>query len=131
MKRIITILLFSCLAILTKPVAAQTVFAPAKDTATNAETVDLTLKVPGTFTVCTVQLDITKLTGTTAGTAFLQGSVNGTGYNTVPGTDTLTLANASATKFWVLNKSNFLYYRIRTVATGSQSTSLVGTVLTR
>lgn len=131
MKRIVTILLFSCFALTVHTVSAQTALLPAKDTATNAETVDLSLRVAGLYNVLTFQLNVIKLTGTTAGTAFVQGSLDGVNYNTVPGTDTLTLANASTTKAWVLKRSDFLFYRVRTVATGTQTTSVAALALYR
>lgn len=131
MKRIVTILFIAFVAIAAKPAKAQTAFSPVKDTITNAETVDLTLRISGLYNVLTLQLNILKLTGTTAGTAFVQGSLDGSNYNTIPGTDTLTLANASQSKAWVLKRSDFLFYRIRTVGTGTQSTSVAGLALFR
>lgn len=110
---------------------AQTALLPATDTLTNAETVDLSLKIPGSNNVLTFQLNAVKISGTTAGSAFLQASLDGTNYLTVPGTDTLTLANSNNYKFWVLDRSNFLYYRIRVVGTGTQSTQLKGIALYR
>jgi hypothetical protein len=131
MKKIITLALFGAITITGYSVKAQSAFLPAKDTITNAETVDLSLRISGDYNVLTLWLDVIKLTGTTAGTAFVQGSLTGVNYVTIPGTDTLTLANASVSKAWVLKRSDFLFYRIRTVGTGTQSTSVAGLALFR
>lgn len=110
---------------------AQSAMSPDPDTLTNAATRDLTLRVPGSNNVLTFQLNVKKLSGTTAGTAFVQGSLDGVNYFTLSGTDTLTMANSDNYKSWVLPRSNFLYYRIRVVGTGTQSTQLKGIVLYR
>ena len=111
---------------------AQSALLPSPDTLTNAATRDLTLKVPGAFNeVQTFQLNVVKISGTVAGTAFVQGSLDGVNYFTLPGTDTLTLTNGNNAKAWVAGKSNYLFYRIRTVGVGTQSAQLKAWVLNR
>jgi hypothetical protein len=131
MKAIVAILCILMMSVCGITAYAQTAMTPATDTVTNAATRDLSLKIPGTNAVLTFQLNVVKLSGTTAGTAFVQGSLDGVNYVTLPGSDTLTLANASVTKAWVQPRSNFLFYRIRVVGSGTQSTQLKGLALYR
>lgn len=131
MKRIVTILPFACFAFIANT-HAQTALTPATATVTDAGTQNLAIKIPGSWTDLTFQLNVTKVTGTPAGTAFLQGSLDGVNYATVPGTDTLTLTNvASITKVWALNRSRFLFYNVKVVGTGTQSTTVGALYLSR
>ncbi len=134
MKKLIAIGVIAAL-VFTMPTFAQTntatVMSPALDTLTNVDTSNLVLKVPGSNNILTVQLNVVKLTGTTAGTATLQGSLDGLNYKDIKGADTLTLANASQVFHWVQPRSNYLYYKVRTLGTGTQSTQLKAYLLFR
>lgn len=112
---------------------AATQMTPALDTITNVDTSYLILRLPGAKNILTAQLDVTKISGTTAGSATLQGSLTGvaSSYNDIKGADTLTLTNVSRSYHWVQPRSNFLYYRIRTLSTGTHSTQLKGFILNR
>jgi hypothetical protein len=132
MKKIVALLCFSLFAFtgLTK---AQTVMSPALDTITNTDTSYLALRINGAQPILTFQLDVTKLTGTTAGTATVQASLTGTSasYNDIKGSDTLTLTNASRSYQWVQPGSKFLYYRIRVLSTGTHTDQVKGFALFR
>lgn len=103
------------------------------DTTTNAATTYLTAKVstPGTLTV---QLSATKVSGTVAGSASLQASIDGANtpgnWFAVPGTDTLTFTDGNNSKVWTVS-SNALAYRIRYVTTGTNKTAPKGFYLIR
>lgn len=113
-------------------VQAQTALSPTTDTLTNAATRDLTVKIPGAYNeVLTFQLNVVKISGTTAGSAYVQGSLDGVNYFTLPGTDTLTLANNNNFKSWVVAKSQYLHYRVHVVGSGTQSTQLKAWALYR
>ncbi len=111
---------------------SQSALIPSPDTLTNVDTSNMILKIPGAYNdVLTFQLNVIKLSGTTAGSAYVQGSLDGANYFTLPGTDTLTFANSNNFKVWVLPKSQFLWYRVRATGSGTQSTKLNSMVLFR
>lgn len=111
---------------------AQSNMSPATDTLTNVDTSNMVLRIPGAYNeVLTFQLNVRKLSGTTAGTAYVQGSLDGVNYFPLPGSDTLTFANSNNYKAWVLAKSQFLWYRVRCIGSGTQSTELKALVLYR
>lgn len=86
---------------------------------TNADTSYLTYRIPATYGAVAMQLVITKTSGTVAGTAIPQGSLDGTNYVDIS-TDTFTLANqATNTYIWKFDKTYYLYYRIFVKATGT------------
>lgn len=121
-----------CLILCAAVSKAQSALAPSPDTLTNVDTSNMILKIPGAYNeVLTFQLNVTKLSGTTAGSAYVQGSLDGVNYFTLPGTDTLTFANSNNFKVWVLPKSQFLWYRVRAIGSGTQSTKLNSLVLFR
>jgi len=85
-------------------------------------TTDLIKAAPATGT--TVEFKVVRLSGTTAGTATLQGSMNGTDWNalTTPNTATAlatyTVANAaSAFYVWNISSSPYPYLRVSWTAT--------------
>lgn len=111
---------------------AQTALTPVTDTLTDAGTRNLTIKISGAYNdVLTFQLNVVKINGTTAGSAYVQGSLDGVNYFTLPGTDTLTLTNGNNFKGWVAGKSNYLFYRVHVVGSGTQSTQLKAWALFR
>lgn len=88
------------------------------DTAINADAVNLSFQSPGYADVTTVQLNIIKISGTVAGSAYVQGSLDNVNWFTV--SDTLTLADATQVKIWALGTAQHLYYRVRVVTSGTQ-----------
>lgn len=110
---------------------AQTLMAPAADTTTNADTVYLVSpKLTSSYDVVTVQLNVTKISGTVAGNAEIQASLDGVNYSTVA-EDTLTLTNGNSSKIWALGRSDYLYYRVRVATSGTQSSAARGIILYR
>lgn len=95
-------------------------------TMTNTGTVNITQTVVGIYDRVSLQVVVTKYSGTVGGTCILQGSIDGTNYKDV-NTDTLTLANQTTnTKIWVLEGSPFYYYRIQCIGTGTMSAQAKG-----
>lgn len=95
-------------------------------TITNAATVNLTQTVVATYDRVSIQVVITKYSGTVAGTCILQGSIDGTNFKDI-GTDTLTLANQTTnTKVWVVENSNFYYYKVVCTGSGTMSAQAKG-----
>lgn len=104
------------------------------DSITNTGTAYLKAQVSGTGTV-TIYAVMTKLSGTGAGTAILQGSVDGTnwtpvsfstglvtgGGSTGAANDTFTLTNVTTqTCYWFLNENQHLYYRVYWTGSGTE-----------
>lgn len=80
----------------------------------------------------TVQSTYTKLSGTAAATATLEGSINGVQYNTVPDTSSYTVTDTTTqSNVWVVAPSPFKFYRVKVVPTGTQSVKIVSDVLVR
>jgi hypothetical protein len=77
----------------------------------------------------TIQVNVTKISGTVGGTISLQGSLDGTNWKALNTAETQTaLATVTATDatnvyHWRLNGSPFLYYRVSWTGTGTMSAS--------
>lgn len=102
---------------------AQSPLIPVTDTLTNTDTARLVIKVPGSNNVLTFQLNYTKISGTSASSVILQGSLDGVNYVTIPGTDTATVIDANGVQAftWELPRSNYLWYRLYGTTGGTQS----------
>lgn len=118
MKTILFFLLTFCLAIAWQPAQCQR-SATVGDTMTNANTqtisTDLTLN-----SLVGIQASVVKVSGTVAGTAILQGTIDGVGWQAI---DTLTLANvATNTEVWAItpDTNNYRQYRVVFATTGTQ-----------
>lgn len=93
--------------------AYASVYAPIKSTSFSPTTI-------------TLQLNLTKGTGTPAGYASIHGSVDGITYEKI-GTDSVALGNtATQLKIWKLTTHTYPYYRIRLIGSGTQSTAFNG-----
>ncbi len=100
------------------------------DTATNAGTANVDLPVTKTWTQISIQAVVTKISGTVAGTVFLQGSLDGTNYLNI-GIDTLTNTDVTTnTKIWVIEGSPYSYYRLLLTGSGTMSATIKGSVFT-
>ena len=91
-----------------------------RDTVTNAGTGYLNSKRINGSGEVTIQANVTDVSGTTAGSLTLWGSLDGVNYAVIPTTETQTsvtvgtLTDQAGTKAWVwrLVGSDFLYYRV-------------------
>lgn len=105
--------------------------APKSDTVTNTATAYITSKVLRDFPVLytTVQVNVTKISGTVGGTISLQGSLDGVNFKALNTAETqtalatVTAADASTSYHWRLNGSPFLYYRVSWTGTGTMAAS--------
>lgn len=107
-------------------------------TVTNTATVACSLQVVSPYTSVTVGAVIAKTSGVLAGTLTLQGSLDGTNWETVPtalvagAASTYTVTDvASQTKAFVITGSPFLYYRLSWTGTGTMVGTLSGVLLVR
>jgi hypothetical protein len=129
MKHLIALIAI-CIAF-TGVAQAQTAMT-ASGTLTDATTGYVTSKVPGGYGNLSIQLIVTKTSGTVAGTAWLQASNDGTNYVTINSTDTLALTNVAAqSKLWNVGISPYLYYRAKITTTGTQVSTGTGYYLFR
>lgn len=112
-------ILFALLILTTFASKAQVLtFTPGGDTIRGGSTINImTAVIPGSWGSVTVQPVFLKFSGTPAGTAFLQGSLNGQDYNTI-GADSIHIGNVSTTQstFWTFSTTQFPYYRIKTTS---------------
>ena len=112
---------------------AQKVYTLANDTLTDAETV-YTVPVQSSSSkgAVTLQIALTNISGTTAGTITLQGSIDNSNYaeitniadmfNVIPD-DTITVADGTVGQA-IIQQSPFKYYRWKYVGSGTQSTKI-------
>lgn len=113
------------------------------DTLVNTDTGFLYVTLNGTYDM-QYKMNITKITGTVAGSAILFGSndlstwfalesvITGTGITAGQfQEDTVTVANATASYWLNLPHSLFKYYRIRIISSGTSTYSYTGTVYYR
>ncbi len=139
MKRIIT--LFFALAlgvsVFAQDVTMRNASASSTETITNGGTGILTGTVRGHKNTITVQVTITKTSGTVAGTLTLQGSLDNVSYkaallpngvstavNTYTATDV-----ASQTFIWQLDKNAYNYWRISYTGSGTMVATMTGVLL--
>lgn len=87
------------------------------------------VKTSGYFPIVTIQLIVTKNSGTVGGTSILQGSLDGVNYIN---TDTLTLSNVDLnTKFISKPGNPYWYYRVITTGSGTMNATASHKILFR
>ena len=117
MKKLILLLvvLFAGLGL-----SAQTNFTNSGDTITNSGTVSATAEIKNAGGV-SIQAVVTKISGTVAGTAVLQGSLDGSTYYTFAA-DTLTLSDVSSqTLIWNVAENYYINYKVLFTGSGTMS----------
>ena len=139
MKQLIS--LFFALAlgvsVFAQDVTMRNASASSTETITNGGTGILTGTVRGHKNTVTVQVTITKTSGTVAGTLTLQGSLDNVSYkaallpngvstavNTYTATDV-----ASQTFIWQLDKNAYNYWRISYTGSGTMVATMTGVLL--
>lgn len=101
------------------------------DTVTNTGTVTMSSAiVKGAPNESTILATFTKLTGTVAGTATLQGSLNGTDWASASSTSYTVTDLASQSTGWSLTGKPYLYFRVNVVGSGTSTYTVKGQVLT-
>lgn len=135
MKKLFSLILVSVLFTVTTPAKAQSSvvtsmlsnYGNALDTVTNTATnyVYVHLTTTG-WTNVSVQPVITKLSGTGAGTYYLQASLDGTNYRSIIG-DSVTATNITTNTFiWKEATTAYKYYRVGYTGSGTMSSTLKG-----
>ncbi len=110
----------------------------ASDTVSNTGTETLTKMVNGTFTETTIQVVVTKISGTVAGNCILQGSIDGVNYVNLnhlgqpAANDTCTNTDVTTNSFiWTLGTSKYLYYRVKVTGSGTMSARITAKIMVR
>lgn len=118
-------LFIAVLSILLSDIVHGQSFTLSKTTLTNADTATAVLQIKPAVHAASVQLDVTKTSGTVAGTAILQGSIDGAYYQTI-GSDTFTFANVAAQHhIWDLGGIiSYRYYRLYILSSGTQVSTI-------
>lgn len=95
------------------------------DTVSNATVKTQYASITGFQNIVTIQTELTKISGTTAGAVYLYGSLDNVTYVRLV-TDSLLLSNVSTvqSKIWLVQPSSVQYYQVRVVPSGTQSTNI-------
>lgn len=106
-------------------------YGSTSDTVVNTATGYVGVTVSGTYHRLALQVVITKISGTVAGTVTIQGSVDGTNYVTVNSgfidATTHTATNvATSTKMFTITGSPYKYYRASYTGSGTMSATIKG-----
>jgi len=126
MKKILIGMLFCGLAFIGQSQNTVTTMTGSGDTITNATPDAVLLPVNYTHENLSVQIRVTKISGTVAGTAILSASNDGVNYVAI-GSDTLTLTDVTTnTKIWPLTNANYLYYKVTVTGSGTMTASIHG-----
>jgi len=133
MKKILLILALVAFSVTLFGQTRGTVTTLTVDTIPSATAVNFPLvtEFTGNHTIA-IQAVCVELSGTSEGSLFLQGSLDGTSYQTINTTsgflvgltnDTLTIASG-AVGLWFLESSPFIYYRLRGTGGAGDSTEV-------
>lgn len=103
-------------------------YSNTTDTVSNTDTKYMYVTVTASHENVSIQPVITKVSGTVAGTYFIQGSLDGTNYvSNIVSTDSVTATNVTTnTYIWALTSKAYKYYRIGYTGSGTMSTTLKG-----
>ncbi len=110
------------------------------DTVVNTAAVNLTSpEISGSKQLMAFQVEVTEISGTTAGTLKLQGSIDGSDFKDLPTVETQTAIATAApadvtTKqvfIWRLNSNHFRYYRVVYTGAGTMSARFFAQLMLR
>ncbi len=119
MKKLLFFLALAGSFLIAQPARAQSAISVVgtNDTLVNTDAETFTVRMAKVYPTVAIQAVVTKVSGTVAGYAISQVSVDGTNYVDL---DTLTLTNvASQTKIWTYSNSPYLYHRVRFTSSGT------------
>lgn len=103
--------------------------ASGLDTVTNTATKTQTLALAGGWDVVTIQVAITKISGTVGGTLTLKGSVDGIAYTTIG--SAVTPTDTTAAYSFSVNPSTYAKYQISYTGATTQAASIKTAWLSR
>lgn len=132
MKKFIFLLAFAFVALAASAQIGAVKTTTVKTLVGSATVTSDVIPVTGQYNAISIQTVYATVTGTTAGTATLKGSVDGTSYVTITDAaglakgypnDTATVANALIWDF-VVQDAPFNYYKVVTVGSGTHTTTV-------
>lgn len=132
MKKLI-FLLFAFVAFAATTSAQSTAsMTGSGDSIVNSGTKYLTADLSGNVVASAIQVVFTKTSGTSAGKATIEYSIDGTNYFRI-NTDSLNVANTTTqSKLWTISLPNsYKYVRIKVVGSGTSRYILTGTIYRR
>lgn len=104
----------------------------ALDTVNNTNSRSQLLRVPGSYSAVTVLTTVTEISGTTAGSVKLWGSLDGTNYALVDTASFSPVDQAAAQSHaWQVKPSTFTYYKVTYTGAGTMSAKLATKILRR
>lgn len=105
-------------------------YSNASDTCVNTGTAYLDYTITGVYQQVSVQVVLTEISGTSAGTVILQASLDGTNYNAV-GADTLSTADvASQSHVFIVPNTPYKYWRVLQTGSGTMSSIISAKIQT-
>lgn len=101
-------------------------YSNTTDTVANTDTKYMYVTVTASHENVSIQPVITKVSGTVAGTYFVQGSLDGTNYvSNIVASDSVTATNVTTnTVVWVLDSKAYKYYRVGYTGSGTMNATL-------
>lgn len=102
------------------------------DSIVNTGTKYLTADLSGNVTAASIQVTFTKTSGTAAGKATIEYSIDGTNYHRIS-TDSFNVANTTTQyKLWTISlPASYKYVRIKVVGSGTSRYTLTGLIYRR
>lgn len=124
MKKFIALLLVCGIAL--SSIAQRATLMPliTGDTVVNTATVNKSFTVTAGYSAAGVQIVITKILGTVAGTTKLQGSLNGTNWEDIGSAFTHTDVASQAKLFTITGGVGYTYLRTTSTGSGTMSASV-------
>lgn len=110
------------------------------DTVVNTAVVNLTSpEISGAKQILSFQVEVTEISGTTAGTLTLQGSLDGSDFKAIPTVETQTSVTTASpadvsTKqvfLWRFTSNHFRYYRVAYAGAGTMSARFFAQLMVR
>lgn len=126
MKKFIVLSLFSltlCMGVFAQAETCPTMIAG--DTVVNTATVSKAIRTTGAYSAAAIQIKLTKISGTVAGTTKLQGSLNGTNWEDIGSAFTHTDVASQAKLFSVTGGVPYTYLRTTSTGSGTMSASIL------
>jgi len=132
MKKLIFLLVACVSFALTSQAQSTATMTGSGDSIVNTGTKYLTADLSGNVTAASIQVIFTKTSGTAAGKATIEYSIDGTNYFRI-NTDSLNVTNTTTqSKLWVVSlPASYKYVRIKVVGSGTSRYILTGTIYRR
>lgn len=131
-KKIALLFVIAAMAATNQIQAQYTSMTGSGDSIVNTGTKYLTKSLDGNVTSATIQVVFTKTSGTAAGKATIEYSIDGVNYYRL-NSDSINITNTTTqSKMWTIsNPGGYKYVRIKVVGSGTSRYILTGTIYIR